>query len=312
MKIYWKEMIISFLACFVVPVLLINLLLKPADDLKEDAARDPVDEFSVRLLMEDGSISILSMNEYLTGVLLAEMPMDFHMEALKAQAVAARTFALKQNKHDGADVCGQANCCQAYISVKEYTNAMGREENVAKAQKAVTDTAGKVITYQNDLIDAAYFSCSGGRTEDALAVWGSDVPYLQAVDSPGEESAVYYTYTVNISKEEFCQRLGLDSSQRVAIENIHYTDGGSVDSIVINGVLLTGMQMRSKLGLRSTAFSITAIGDSVTITTRGYGHRVGMSQYGANAMAAAGCDYAAILTHYYTGTEVCDYVGTEN
>ena len=118
--------------------------------------------------------------------------------------------------------------------------------------------------------------------------------------------------TLNFSKAEFCALLSLDAGSRVAVENIRYTDGGSVDSIVINGTEFTGMQMRSKLGLRSTAFSITAIGDSVTITTRGYGHRVGMSQYGANAMAAAGCDYAAILTHYYTGTEVCDYVGTEN
>ena len=156
------------------------------------------------------------------------------------------------------------------------------------------------------LFCTSFVSCSGGSTEDAVAVWGQDVPYLQAVDSPGEEDAPRFTDTVKFSSGEFAEKLGLTASGAPAdwFGAATYTDGGGVDTMTIRGQTFTGTQLRSKLGLRSTAFEISVSGNTVTITTRGFGHRVGMSQYGAQAMAREGSTCAEILAHYYTGTEL--------
>lgn len=147
-------------------------------------------------------------------------------------------------------------------------------------------TSGWVLTYEGELIEATYFSCSGGSTEDAAAVWGTEFPYLQAVASPGEEKAAHYTDTVRLSAEAFQDALGvtLSGSPGSWFRDVTYTDGGGIDTIVIGGTSYKGTSLRSALGLRSTAFSISTTEDTVTITTRGYGHRVGMSQYGADAM----------------------------
>ena len=163
-----------------------------------------------------------------------------------------------------------------------------------------------MLTYQGKLIEATYFSCSGGRTEDALAVWGEDVPYLQSVESPGEEGAAHYVDTVSFTASEFCEKIGKELPGIPAewIGTIRYTAGGGVETIYIGDEPYSGTQLRSMLNLRSTAFLITAAGDTVTITTKGYGHRVGMSQYGADAMAVQGCSYEEILAHYYPGTKL--------
>lgn len=262
-------------------------------------------------VLHNGEVIEMPLEEYVLCVTLAEVPGSFEVEALKAQAVVARTFTCKrmdQPKHENCPVCTDSGCCQAYISVDSYLNKGGTRETVEKVKNAVDATAGQVLMYQGSYIEATYFSCSGGRTEDALAVWGNDVPYLQSVESPGEEMATHYTDTVVFSKREFLSRLGL-SSDAVRIENISYTDGGGVASVTVCGKTFSGTKIRSLLELRSTAFAITPLGDNVTVTTKGFGHRVGLSQYGAEAMAVQGKTYVEILSHYYQGTELVSAPG---
>ena len=265
------------------------------------------------LVLQNGSLTQMDMDAYIAGVLLAEMPASFHQEALKAQAVVARTYALKTNttgtKHPNRAVCTESACCQGYNTVDEYLARGGTEEGVAKICSAVAATTGQVLTYQGALIDATYFSCSGGRTEDALAVWGTDVPYLQSVDSPGEEKATHYADVLQFTSAEFAECLGIEPSGKPSswLGAVTYTQGGGVDPIEICGDIYRGTQLRSLLGLRSTAFAMLIVGETVYISTRGFGHRVGMSQYGADAMAVGGSDYCEILSHYYTGAVVSAY-----
>lgn len=259
----------------------------------------------VTVIVGDSPVQ-MELESYITGVVLAEMPASFHLEALKAQAVVARTFTLKRSdapKHANADVCTDYTCCQAYCSIAQYLDDGGTQESVDKVIEAVMATKGQVLVYQGELIEATYFSCSGGRTEDALAVWGSDVPYLSAVNSPGEEGATHFTDTVSFTIQAFCDRLDLPQ-QTISIGAITYTNGQGVATIDINGITYKGTTVRSLLGLRSTVFVITPVGKNVIITTKGFGHRVGMSQYGADAMAERGSGYEEILFHYYNGTEL--------
>lgn len=314
MKSFWKEIWIALIMGVAVPGFLLwfgAALLEvqetqPEESIPETTVSLPetVYEIPVRTGQE---VQQQNLEEYLVGVVLAEMPASFEKEALKAQAVVARTYTMRANlsggKHGDGSVCTDYACCQAYIDPEDYLNKGGTTENVDKIRTAVTDTAGQVLTYGGELIEATYFSCSGGSTEDAVAVWGTDYPYLQAVESPGEEEAAHYTDTVRFSPEEFAGALGavLSGSPREWFGAVTYTEGGGVDTMVIGGKTYKGTELRQKLGLRSTAFTVSA-GEDITITTRGYGHRVGMSQYGADAMAALGNHYTDILAHYYQGT----------
>lgn len=268
----------------------------------------------VSVLQPNGTVLKMEMNTYLTGVLLGEMPADFNIEALKAQAVVARTYTLKRSqsadKHTGGAICTESSCCQSYCPPEKYLQQGGKKETVVKFQKAVMDTEGKVLTYQGKLIEATYFSCSGGKTEDAQAVWGTQIPYLQAVDSPGEEIATHYQDDIQYNAKELSSLLGIAPTGKPAtwFGSVTYTPGGGVDTIVIAGKVFRGVELRQKLGLYSTAFSIVPEGETVHIYTRGFGHRVGMSQYGAEAMAVSGSDYIKILAHYYPGTELDSYL----
>ena len=165
------------------------------------------------------------------------------------------------------------------------------------------DTHGQVLLYDNELIDATYFSSSGGRTESAVAVWGMNVPYLQAKDSPEETGTKYYREQVSFEKSELLALLGFsDSVHDFTYKDVTYTEGYGVDTINICGVTFTGIELRHLLNLRSTAFDIIDDADTVTFITRGYGHRVGLSQYGAQSMAQKGKTYRQILEYYYQGT----------
>lgn len=260
--------------------------------------------------MKDGTVTKMLLEEYILGVVLREMPTDFHPEALKAQAVVARTYTVrrmeKSGRHSSAQVCADSSCCQGFRSADEYLNAGGTKERLAVVEAAVNDTAGQILIYGGKPIDATYFSCSGGATEDAVAVWGSDVPYLRSTESPGEEEAKHYTDTVQFSVSEIMQKLGikLSSHRDFRIGTITYTAGGGVDTVQICDKKIRGTTVRKKLGLKSTAFVISAAGSTVTVTTKGFGHRVGMSQYGANAMAQKGSGYLQILQHYYQGVQM--------
>lgn len=271
----------------------------------EDAA-----EYTVLLRDQLGQVSEGNLEQYLVGVVLAEMPASFEAEALKAQAVVARTYGRKAyetgGKHGDGSICMRSGCCQAYIQEADYLGQGGTQENLEKVKGAVADTAGYVLTYEDTLIEAVYFSSSGGRTEDAAAVWGTDFPYLQSVVSPGEENSAYHTDRVSFTPEAFQRLLGvtLPGSPESWFGSVSETDGGGVETMYIGGTAYPGTQLRSKLGLRSTDFAMEVSEGKIIVTTHGYGHRVGMSQYGADAMAVAGASFADILTHYYPGTEL--------
>ena len=316
-----KQILLSFLAGLVVPLVLTALFQK--DPAPGDVERGTLSAAEAGALRHDASVTLtvqnragnlqqMTLEEYLTGVVLAEMPASFEPEALKAQAVVARTYTRKRmedSKHDGAAICRDPGCWQSWRSESDYLDSGGQTGDLEKVRQAVADTDGLVLRYDGKLIDATYFSCSGGATEDAVAVWGQDVPYLQSVQSPGEEDAPRFTDSVTFSAAEFAEKLGIPEGGSPAdwFGNVTFTDGGGVDTMVIRGKEFTGPQLRSRLKLRSTAFEITVSENTITVTTRGFGHRVGMSQYGAQAMAESGSTCAEILAHYYTGAElVCE------
>ena len=261
------------------------------------------DEKIVLRVLRGGQVEELCLSDYLAGVVTGELGEDFPMEAKKAQAVAARTFALRlagENKHPEADVCTDSSCCQAWAS-----------EASDSAIQAVRETDGLVLVYRDSLIEATYFSCSGGRTESAVAVWGNEVPYLQAVDSPGEEDAPRYREEIELSAESFLARLQTLYPELTPwgeapqwFGQIAYTNGNGVDTVEICGILFRGTELRKLFGLRSTNIRFSVTPEVVTISTLGYGHRVGLSQYGARAMALAGRDYEEILSHYYKDTKI--------
>lgn len=267
----------------------------------------------ITIMQTNGSFEKMSLEEYIVCVVLKEMPADFEYEALKAQAVVARTYTLRKmdgtQKHGLAPVCTEPSCCQGYCTQEEYLLSGGKKELLDNVVDAVNDTAGMVLTYAGELIEATYFSCSGGMTEDAVAVWGSDIPYLKATESPGEENATHFTDTETFSLEELSSRLNLEpvTPGNTWIESVTYTNGGGVSNIKICGKNFSGTQIRQLLGIRSTAFKMTVVGNNVVITTKGYGHRVGMSQYGADAMAVQGKNYEEILKHYYRDTALVHY-----
>ncbi len=309
-----KQLPAAFLAGLACPLLLVALFQRepaPGDVERGELTPKVSADGSLHLTVQNqaGNLQQLTLEEYLVGVVLAEMPASFETEALKAQAVVARTYTRKRmvsGKHEKAQVCMDSTCCQAYTGESDYLAQGGKEALVEKVRQAVTDTDGLVLCYGGRLIDATYFSCSGGATEDAVAVWGQEVPYLQSVESPGEEAAPRYSDTVTFSARDFAMALGLSASGDPAdwFGQVTYTEGGGVDTLIIQGEAFRGTRLRSLLGLRSTCFSWKVTGDSIAITTRGYGHRVGMSQYGAQAMAQSGSTFQDILAHYYQGTEL--------
>lgn len=270
----------------------------------------PAVRLTVSVRDSAGQVRQQDLDTYLVGVVLAEMPADFEPEALKAQAVAARTYTCKAaatgGKHGDGSICTQSTCCQAYIAPEDYLARGGTPQGLDAVSQAVLDTSGLVLTYDGALIEATYFSCSGGRTEDAVAVWGADFPYLQAVDSPGEEKALHYHDRFTFSPDAFSQALGIQPAGDAAswFQNVAYTAGGGIASMDIAGQTFTGVQLRTALGLPSTRFSIQVDPGGIHVTTSGYGHRVGMSQYGADAMALTGSTFRQILAHYYPGTQL--------
>ena len=320
MKSLWKETAVAIFMGLIIPALLLNIVVtigreeRPTESemtaviTVHQPETVPEVELTMRLRKPDGTVAEMDMDAYLVGVVAAEMPASFELEALKAQAVVARTYTLKAyttgGKHGDGSVCTDHACCQAYV---ENIPA----ENLEKITQAVKNTSGQVLVYQGKLIEATYFSCSGGSTEDAVAVWGTDYPYLRATESPGEEYAAHYTDTESFTPDAFSEAFGgLTGAPDAWIGYATYTAGGGVHTIVIGGESYKGTEVRTKLGLRSTAFTMTWENGSIKVTTKGYGHRVGMSQYGADAMALSGSLYPHILAHYYQGTELTTW--TEN
>ena len=279
-----------------------EILIHQAETERPDEKEDVSDQETVVTVEIGGEKKELTLSDYLCGVLMGEMPASFPMEALKAQAVAARTYTLRRMESGGV-LSDDPSVCQAYYPPERAEEKYGEdaEAYLAKLRLAVEETDGQVMTYEGDLIAATYFSCSGGKTESAQAVWGSVVPYLVSVESPGEEDARSYESTVTLELADFLDTLEIPDP---GVERIDYTEGGGVETMVIGGKAFSGVELRALLGLRSTNFTMEISQDQVTFHVLGYGHRVGLSQYGAKAMAEAGHDYREILTWYYSGAEL--------
>jgi len=273
---------------------------------------------TLKLMGADGTVEEVSMEAYLEGVVAAEMPAAFHAEALKAQAVAARTYCLYErahpsDKHPQADVCTSSACCQAYLTAEEAAGKWGEDAQryADKIAQAVADTDGLVCLYGGEPISAVFFSSVSGRTSAAEAVWGREVPYLVSVESPeGEEVPGLHT-VVTLSAAEFSQLFrgaypdaDLSGDPSGWFSAVQADSEGLVSALTVGGVTVTGAQFREVCGLRSARFTVAAEGDEITFQVTGYGHGVGLSQYGANALAKEGKDFAQILSWYYTGIEV--------
>ena len=274
---------------------------------------------TLRVLVQ-GEVVEMTMEEYLRGVVRAEMPASFAEEALKAQAVAARTYTLYKIRgggsanHPEADACDDINCCKAYRSEEEAAQSWGMATAVyeEKIRLAVAETDGEVVLYNNAPVLAVFHSSSAGATRPSGEVWTQDLPYLQSVPSPeGEDNVPNYhskeTFTLTEFKERFIASYptaNLSGTPSNWFTNIQQTENGSVTSLQVGGVSLSGGELRTLLGLRSAAFTISFTDSEVVFSVTGYGHGVGMSQYGANVLAQEGRSYREILTHYYVGTTV--------
>jgi len=264
-----------------------------------------------------GTTEAVNIETYLCGVVAAEMPASFEIEALKAQAVAARsyTYYRKNNptkEHPEAAVCTDFSHCKAYVTKDEMKNNWGdkTDQYFSKVKEAVFSTEGKVVTYNGEIAMTVFHSQSGGgRTENSKDVWGGDVPYLVSVESHGEETAPNFYSTAEYVFEDFKNKLFTKFPEMVlnSIDEIgepDVSDGGSVKKMKIGNIEVAGKDLRSLFGLRSTCFKIKKDNNKIVFEVTGYGHGVGMSQYGANAMAKEGHDYIEILKHYYTGTQL--------
>lgn len=263
---------------------------------------------TIRLLdTSNNTISEINLEDYIVGVVAAEMPASFDMEALKAQAVAARTYAMYKKETRNLDydlVIGVSD--QAYQNNKQLLDKWGLSffNYFLKVRDAVLETKNEILTYEGEVINAFYFAMSNGYTENSELVFQEDLPYLNSVPSTWEdESLNNYEVTSSMSKEEFCTSLGITCEQ-IEIKDIEKSNANRVLNITINNQAFEGTTVRQKLGLRSTDFEIEIVDNNVQITTKGYGHGVGMSQYGANGMAKDGYTYEEILKYYYQNTEI--------
>jgi stage II sporulation protein D len=266
----------------------------------------------------------MKFEDYIAGVIAAEMPVKFDVEALKAQAVTARTYAaakMFQNggngcvRHPGADVCSDIHC-QAWVSKADRFKSWKSSEvvsNWAKITDAVNSTKGQVISFKGSLASGVkYFSTSDGKTESSIFAFGYSAPYLVSVDSPYEEKAPNFKSSIAMSKDEFLKKIkSLDAKNTINIKNISsqikilsWTDGGRVKQIKIGNKVFSGVDIRWAMNLKSADFNIIIDKTNVNFNVKGYGHGVGMSQWGANEMGKRGYKYDKIIKHYFTGTEI--------
>ena len=255
------------------------------------------------------NIEFLPLEEYIVGVLAGEMPIYFEKEAFKAQAVAARSYALKRieyNKDNGYDVVDSI-INQVYLDNDYLKSAWGSDytENINKLREVVNETSLEYLAYDGKVIDAMFFSTSNGYTETASMVFNVDLPYLQSVKSSWDEktSSAFRSVTT-IPIEDFYNKLNLEYSDSLDVKILKRSSTNRIISLSINGIEFTGKTLYDKLGLKSTDFSLKKDGNNIVVSTVGYGHGVGMSQYGAEGMAEEGYDYKDILKYYYTGTTI--------
>ena len=271
-------------------------------EIVKQVVQNSQNEQVVTIYRNNGSILNLNMTDYLIGVLGAEMPASFNIEALKAGAIASRTYALK--KIQNSEKLTDTVLTQVYNDNNELKNKWGNmfDKYYNKIKQAVESTNDLVITYNGELISAMFFSTSNGYTESAKEVFGYDIPYLQSVESSVDKETTPYLKTIEKEASTLLNILEVTSLDNIEI--VSRTSSGRVKEIKIDNKIYSGVEFRNLLGLRSTDFDISVNGENVIITTRGYGHGVGMSQYGANKLANEGYSYSDIIYHYYQNVNI--------
>lgn len=300
-----KKIILASIAILAIPYIVVSLWFHE-EDTHFKFAKNP----TVRVRREaTGTIEKVPLEQYVTGVLAGEMPVNFELEALKAQAVAARSYVMKkieQNYHNEFDVVDTVSN-QVYID-EATLKERWKDEFTTKMNKiktAIQETQGEYLTYDGKVIEAFFFSTSTGKTENVEEVFVQALPYLRSVDSSwDQEVSPVFQVTSEFSLADFYSKLGLPYQDQLGVQIIKTTSTGRVKELTINGTFFKASDVTSKLNLRSTFFTFEQIGSNVKIDTKGFGHGVGLSQYGAEAMARRGYHYDQILKHYYQGVEI--------
>lgn len=312
------------ISCFGLVVYIIMMIFVPAvtgllffskgetlSKIHEKSKGEEISYFDI----SDGKVKTCDLEEYLVGVLAAEMPAEYELEALKAQAVAARSYILSKknirtDKHIEADICNDPAHCKGHIDEKTAKMRWGKEKGDTywkKLTRATKETAGEYMIYGDEVVEAFFFARSGGRTENSEDVWGQSLPYLRSVESEEDLSYPEFVSTAEFENNEARKLLGIVGNKSNGILNIGKitrTDGGNVKNIEIEGREFKGTEIRKIFNLRSADFDVTQTENSVVFRVRGFGHGVGMSQFGANEMAKDGKKYTEILSHYYTNIQI--------
>ncbi len=330
MKLIGYVIAIILIVVIILPVLIIRGCDITQEEKKMlDLPKGEDIEISV-LNHRNNEVMNLTLEEYIVGVVAAEMPVTFELEALKAQAIAARTYTIRRmqqfgaqpnEKHPEQDVCTDYAHCQAWISKEDRLKAWREDKNLGildhvslwnKLIEAISSTTGQIITYNGQPIDPLFHSTSGGKTENSEDYFSTKLPYLRSVISEYEDRSPHMVTKVKMTIDEFVTKLEekipdikIDKKNiEKEIEIIDKTEGGKIASIRIGNKTLLGREAREALGLKSSDFTIETKGKEMTFTVIGYGHGVGLSQYGADGMAKQGSDYKKIIKHYYQGVEI--------
>ena len=279
----------------------VNSEIRVEEDVKEEITENVKEEL-ITVYRTNGDVINISLTEYLVGVVAGEMPASFPIEALKAQAVVARTYTMK-SLQIGRKLTDSTST-QVYKDNNQLRSLWGNDYDryYQRIYDAVTSTDNICVYYNGDYIDAVYHSTSNGYTEDAVNVWGNRIPYLQTVASTWDQNVSSYLKIITKEESDIISILGLDNLDEIQI--LERNNSGRVEKVQIGNKIFSGVELRNMLGLRSTDFEIIKDNNIITITTKGYGHGVGMSQYGAKGMAEQGYSYREILNHYYTNVNI--------
>lgn len=312
---------------FLIPIIFTNKRSENVSTKLEESQKEielVIHDYSkydkVKLLHKDTeTVEEVNLDEYIAHVVSAEMPATYDLEALKAQAIVARTYTIfkitTSKKHEEADICDKSTCCQAWISKEDRFKRWDedkRTENWNKIVQAVNETAGKIITYEGKAINAFFHSNSGGKTEIPFYVWGgTGYPYLQVVETSGEENYSQYSSEAKFTKKEFVEKIEkehedfkINFSEDDCIKITKRDESDRVITVKIGNLNLSGVEARTLLGLRSANFSVEIKENEILFKVIGYGHGVGMSQTGADALAKQGKKYEEIIKHFYTNVDI--------
>ena len=332
-KIILGMIVLTFFV-FLIPILFSSPFIikdnEEAENRDNDIQVDAVETFDYGkinmiklLIVSTGEIKEIHLDEYIKGVVASEMPAEYHEEALKTQALVARSYTLNKlennsgvilPEHNGADMCDNYSHCQAWISKEERLSKWpeeNREEYWSKISLSVDSTKGEIITYNSKVINALFHANSGGKTESSVDVWGGVLPYIQVVETISENDYSQYSSRVELNKEDFLTKLKekysqfeIDFNSENCIKITEYTDGGRVRSVNMGNITLSGIDVRTIFELKSANFIVNVNGDNIIFEVTGYGHGVGMSQTGANTLAKQGKNYKEIIQYYYKDVNV--------